>query len=168
MYPETNPTFTGATVSGVFADFVGDVIQNQDTSFNGQVQITSDVSGWDHVTLAKETGGAIFFQLGFTEEATGSFGSNTITMANDISSELADANGGNAAGIGAYGEGLAPGATIVSVVGTTITLDRNNIADVDGYVGFARPNSVSVFPKYTEEFGRILGKTFAEWLFKIA
>ena len=168
LYPETNPTFTGATVSGVFADFVGDVIQNQDTSFNGQVQITSDVSGWDHVTLAKETGGAIFFQLGFTEEATGSFGSNTITMANDISSELADANGGNAAGIGAYGEGLAPGATIVSVVGTTITLDRNNIADVDGYVGFARPNSVSVFPKYTEEFGRILGKTFAEWLFKIA
>jgi len=168
LYPEENPTFTGATVSGVFADFVGGVIQNQDTSFNGQVQITSDVSGWDHVTLAKETGGAIFFQLGFTEEATGSFGSNTITMANDISSELADANGGVPAGIGAYGEGLAPGATIVSVVGSTITLDRNNIADVDGYVGFARPNSVAVFPKYTEEFGRILGKTFAEWLFKIA
>ena len=71
-------------------------------------------------------------------------------------------------GIGVYGDGIAPGAIITSVVGQTITLDKPNVGVVNGYVGFARPDSVSVFPKYTSEFGRILGKTFAEWLFKIA
>ena len=76
----------------------------------------------------------------------------------------------NALGYGAYGDGIFQGSVISSInLGANqITLDSPLTRDVNNYVGFARPNSVSIFPKYTQEFGRILGKTFAEWLFKIA
>ena len=177
IFPDTNAG-SGGSVSPVFAQFdPGNPteILNEDTAFSGEIQLTGDTFGWDHVSLAKETGGAIFFQLGFSSLATGSFNSTTITTSTDISVNLTNAiyddEGspiGDPAGIGVYGEGVAPGAVIVSVAGTQITLDKPNVGVVNGYVGFARPDSVSVFPKYTSEFGRILGKTFAEWLFKIA
>ena len=176
IFPDTNAG-AGGKVSPVIVPIIGTPSEpeNPDTSFGGTIQLTADIAGWDHVSLAKETGGAIFFQLGFSDLATGSFNSNTITTNSDISANLNTAiygDDGNPVnspvGIGVYGDGIAPGAIITSVVGQTITLDKPNVGVVNGYVGFARPDSVSVFPKYTSEFGRILGKTFAEWLFKIA
>lgn len=163
VYPNTNAG-AGGTVTGKVATITSNVINNQDTDFRGQTQLTADISGWDHVSLAKETGGALFFQLGFVKTCTGAFGASTITATNTTDIPT----GTGAAGYGVYGEGIAPGATIVSISGNVITLSNPNIGAVSGFVGFARPNSVSIFPKYTQEFGRILGKTFAEWLFKIA
>ena len=153
-----------------------DTIDDQETDFRGQVRLTSDVTGWDHVRLAQETGGGIFFQLGYSRLCRGDISSTTITAVGpEDFSDLAADNDGNVVGYGVYGFGIAPGATIASITNTTITLDTPNVGLVGGgttgpgdYIGFSRPNSVSVFPKYTQEFGRILGKTFAEWLFKIA
>lgn len=163
VYPNTNAG-SGGSVTGKVSTITNNVINNQNTDFRGQVQLTADIAGWDHVSLARDTGGALFFQLGFVKTCTGAFGATTITANN-----VTDIPGGtDAAGYGVYGEGIAPGATIVSISGNVITLSNPNVGVVNGFVGFARPNSVSIFPKYTQEFGRILGKTFAEWLFKIA
>lgn len=163
VYPNSN-SGSGGSVTGKVSTVTSSVINNQDTDFRGQTQLTADIAGWDHVSLAKNTGGALFFQLGFVKTCTGAFGASTITANNTTDIPTGTA----AAGYGVYGEGIAPGATIVSISGNVITLSNPNVGAVSGFVGFARPNSVSIFPKYTQEFGRILGKTFAEWLFKIA
>ncbi len=163
VYPNTNAG-SGGSVTGKVATITNNLINNQDTDFRGQAQLTADISGWDHVALARDTGGALFFQLGFVKTCTGAFGATTITANNTTDIPTGTA----AAGYGVYGDGIAPGATIVSISGNIITLSNANVGSVNGFVGFARPNSVSIFPKYTQEFGRILGKTFAEWLFKIA
>lgn len=171
IYPDTNAG-GGGTVSPVFAEFDPNnttEILNEDTTFSGQLQLTADIRGWDHVALAKETGGALFFQLGYARICNGVYNSLNITATQSLADLISLFNTVGANTIGVYGEGIAPGATIVSISGSTITLDKPNIQTFTGdYVGFARQNSVSVFPKYTQEFGRILGKTFAEWLFKIA
>ncbi len=173
FYPASNLGL-GGTVSPITTTVTNNIIDNQNTTFRGQVYLSSDIVGWDHVKLAKETGGALFFQLGFAKRFTGNINSNTITVI--AADSIVDIPTGTAAaGWGVYGDGIAPGATIVSISGDTITLSDPNIAPVGGgtngpgtYIGFSRPESVSIFPKYTQEFGRILGKTFAEWLFKIA
>lgn len=185
IYPDSNPLVSSALVSPITADYTPDGINpattlaEEDYILNptdviaGQLQLTADTAGWDHVTLARETGGAIFFQLGFPLLCSGTVGGTTITVS--VTTPIAPLTalfgdlGANT--IGVYGEGIAPGATIASIGGNTITLSTgftNTKTFANEYVGFARPNSVSVFPKYTSEFGRILGKTFAEWLFKIA
>ena len=161
VYPNSNAG-SGGTVTGKVATITSDAINNQNTDLRGQTQLTADVAGWDHVSLAKDTGGALFFQLGFVKTCTGAFGATTITATNTTDLNLV------LPGYGVYGDGVAPGATVISISGGVITLSNPNVGIVNGYVGFARPSSVSIFPKYTQEFGRILGKTFAEWLFKIA
>ena len=185
FYPDSNPDVSSAVVSSkittmdtglAYDPATSDTIDDQETDFRGQVRLTSDVTGWDHVRLAQETGGGIFFQLGYSRLCRGDISSTTITAVGpEDFSDLAADNDGNVVGYGVYGFGIAPGATIASITNTTITLDTPNVGLVGGgstgpgdYIGFSRPNSVSVFPKYTQEFGRILGKTFAEWLFKIA
>ena len=175
IYPASPVAGTGQ-ITGVQATLVGgsEVIDNQNTTIAGQVRLTADITGWDHVTLAQNTGGALFFQLGYPLFCTGTQGSTTITVpvAQNFTNALVDLNDepGNATGYGAYGDGIFQGSVISSInLGANqITLDSPLTRDVNNYVGFARPNSVSIFPKYTQEFGRILGKTFAEWLFKIA
>jgi hypothetical protein len=161
VYPNSNAG-SGGTVTGKVATITSDVINNQNTDLRGQTQLTADVAGWDHVALARDTGGALFFQLGFVKTCAGAFGDTTITATNTTDLNLV------LPGYGVYGDGVAPGATVVGISGGVITLSNPNVGIVNGYVGFARPSSVSIFPKYTQEFGRILGKTFAEWLFKIA
>ena len=175
IYPASPVTGTGQ-ITGVQATLVGttEVIDNQNTTIAGQVRLTADITGWDHVTLAQNTGGALFFQLGYPLFCTGTQGSSVLTvpLAQNFTNALADLNDepSNALGYGAYGDGIFQGSVISSInLGANqITLDSPLTRDVNNYVGFARPNSVSIFPKYTQEFGRILGKTFAEWLFKIA
>jgi len=184
IYPDENPTVSSATVSPLTTEFTPDGVNPatqpsaedyilDPTAISGQLQLTADVVGWDHVSLARETGGAIFFQLGFPLLCSGTVNQNTITIAGgqDFSDLTALVGSLGADTVGVYGEGIAPGATINNIAGSVITLSTgfNNVTTfTNEYVGFARPNSVSVFPKYTSEFGRILGKTFAEWLFKIA
>ena len=185
LYPDENPSVTSASVSPITASYPPDgvtvatteaqedYILDPTNTIAGQLQLTADTSGWDHVSLAKETGGALFFQLGFPLLCSGTVNQNTITVSATtpiaaLTALFADLGADT---IGVYGEGIAPGATISNIGGNTITLTTgfNNVKTfTNEYVGFARPNSVSVFPKYTSEFGRILGKTFAEWLFKIA
>ena len=175
IYPASPVTGSGQ-ITGVQATLVGgsEVIDNQNTTIAGQVRLTADITGWDHVTLAQNTGGALFFQLGYPLFCTGTQGSSILTVppAQNFTNALADLNDepGNALGYGSYGDGIFQGSVISSINLATnqITLDSPLTRDVNNYVGFARPNSVSIFPKYTQEFGRILGKTFAEWLFKIA
>ncbi len=162
-------TSSGGQIQPTSATLTNSIIQNQITSFNGQVQLTGDALGWDHPLLAKETGGALFFQLGFVKGITPTLspGGNNFNQTTLFFNTGFD-NSGLVAGDWVYGEGIAPGSTIVGTSNTTITLDKPTINTVNGLIGFARPGQVSIFPKYTQEFGRILGKTFAEWLFKIA
>ncbi len=161
---QPTPTSTNGSVTGKTATITAGVIQNQTTDYNGQVQLTPDVIGWDHPQLARSTAGALFFQLGFVKNMTGNYGTGTTTT---ISYNGSD-NSGISVGLEVYGYGIAPGSRVVTSGASTITLDRPLVNSVSGLVGFARPGQVSIFPKYTQEFGRILGKTFAEWLFKIA
>ena len=184
IYPSSSPSVTSATISPITKSFTPDgttiatteaqkdYIYLPEQNIAGQLQLISDTTGWDHVKLAKETGGALFFQLGFPLLCNGVFGQNTITIVSGDTAALSALVGDLGTDtVGVYGEGISPGATIASIGGNTITLSAgftNTKTFTNQYVGFARPNSVSIFPKYTQEFGRILGKTFAEWLFKIA
>ena len=183
IFPNENPSVASASVTPLTTEFTPDGVNpaTQDseedyildpTAISGQLQLTADTSGWDHVTLARETGGALFFQLGFPLSCSGTVNGTTLTVVSgDLSALSTLVNNLGADTVGVYGEGVAPGATIASIGGSTINLSAgftNTKTFTNEFVGFARPNSVSVFPKYTEEFGRILGKTFAEWLFKIA
>jgi hypothetical protein len=162
-----NPTATSTDgeVRPTAASIVGGIIQDQDTASNGQVQLTGDTLGWDHPLLAKSTGGALFFQLGFVKQIDGTTDNSGSTSLDFI---VGEDNSGLAAGYWVFGDGIAPGTTLVSSSNSGIVLDTPTTNVVNGLVGFARPGQVSIFPKYTQEFGRILGTTFAEWLFKIA
>lgn len=162
-----NPTSssTSGQVRPTAASIVGGIIQDQDTASNGQVQLTGDTLGWDHPLLAKSTGGALFFQLGFVKQIDGTVNNANSTTLNFI---VGEDNSGLTAGDWVFGDGIAPGTTLVSSSNSGVTLDTATTNVVDGLIGFARPGQVSIFPKYTQEFGRILGTTFAEWLFKIA
>lgn len=162
---QPTPTSTNGSITGRTVTILNNTIQNQTTEFNGQVQLTSDLLGWDHPQLARSTAGALFFQLGFVKNMTGAYGTGTTTT---ISYAGTETNSGIVAGLEVYGYGIAPGTRVVTAGAGSITLDKPLVNTVSGLVGFARPGQVSIFPKYTQEFGRILGKTFAEWLFKIA
>jgi hypothetical protein len=136
---------------------------------NGAINVIPDKLGWDHVNCAKDTRGAIFFQLGFSKIMSGTAGSTTLTISAAAPYNETTIPGGILPGYFVYGEGIQGETRITAVTNNTIIIDKPLLADVNNInVGISRKDSVSIFPKYTVEFGRVLGKTFAEWLFKIA
>ena len=104
IFPDANAG-SGGTVSPIQAEFDSGnptEILNEDTTFSGQITLASEQRGWDHVALARDTGGALFFQLGYALLCSGTFGSNDITVTDAAGSGDLIALGANL-GIGVYG-----------------------------------------------------------------
>lgn len=160
---------SGGLITPVFAPIVNGNVQRRGLYSNGKINVIPDKLGWDHIACARDSRGAIFFQLGFAKRMSGAAGSTTLTISAQAPYNETNIGSGILNGDFVYGEGIQGETRIVSTANDTITIDKPLLADVTNQnIGISRKDSVSIFPKYTVEFGRVLGKTFAEWLFKIA
>lgn len=160
---------SGGFITPVVTPIVNNRLIRRGVYSNGAINVIPDKLGWDHVSCAKDSRGAIFFQLGYSKIMSGTAGSTTLTISSAAPYNETNIAAGILSGYFVYGEGIQGETRILSTTNTTITIDKPLLADVTNQnVGISRKDSVSIFPKYTVEFGRVLGKTFAEWLFKIA
>jgi len=156
-------------ITPVFTPIVNNTLQRRGVYSNGSINVIPDKLGWDHVGCAKGSRGAIFFQLGFAKRMSGTAGSTTLTISSQAPYNETTIPSGILSGYFVYGEGIQGETRILSTTNNTITIDKPLLTTItDENVGISRKDSPSIFPKYTVEFGRVLGKTFAEWLFKVA